>query len=154
MADRLLGELDAQVARLFVEAEALFDEGEDDRALSRFRAAWELIPETKDRWQRALQVLCGIADCQFHLCDYEDCFRTLHVALRSAGGGPDNPWICLRLGQCYVALGNEREACNWLLSAFVLGGREMFEDESDGYGCREFLMKRVAPPASGWPKGW
>ena len=91
MADRLLGELDAQVARLFVEAEALFDEGEDDRALSRFRAAWELIPEPKDRWQRALQVLCGIADCQFHLCDYEDCFRTLHVGIPQRRRGAGQP---------------------------------------------------------------
>jgi hypothetical protein len=154
MAEPLPEAIDVEVARLFDEAEELFDREEDEQALARFRAAWGLIPEPKDHWQRALQVLGGIADCQFHLCDYEDCFQTLQLALRSDGVGPDNPWVCLRLGQCYVALGDERQACNWLLSAFVLGGKEMFENESDGYGCRDFLMQRVAPPAGGWPEGW
>jgi hypothetical protein len=154
MAERLPDKLDAEVARLFNEAEALFDDDEYERAFARFRTAWELIPEPRDHWQRALQVLAAIADCQYYLCDFEDCFQTLQLMLRSEGGGPDNPWVCLRLGQCCLAQGREQEAGNWLVSALVLGGTEMFEDGSEGEGCRDFLVERLDPPPGGWPQGW
>jgi hypothetical protein len=153
VAKRLPRKLDAEVARLFDEAEAVFDQLESERALVLYRAAWALIPEPKGHWQRAVQVLGGIVDCQFHLCDYEDCFKTLQVALWMDGGGPENPWIRLRLGQCYVVRGDERAACDWLLSAFVFGGPKMFENEEDGYGCRDFLMEPVARPRVAGPRG-
>ena len=143
--------IEAEVARLFDEGEQLLNEEADEQALVRFQEAWALIPEPKGEWQRALQVLGGIADCEFFLEEYEACSQTMQLALRN-GGGPDNPFICLRLGQCYLKLGRETEAGNWLVSALMTGGTEIFEGEDDGY--RDFLMDRLDPPPGGWPEDW
>ena len=151
MARPLSDVIEAEVARLVTEAEELADNEEDERALALFRSGWALIPEPKGEWQRALQLLGGIADCQFYLGEFEECRRTMQLALRS-GGGPDNPFICLRLGQSHLELGDERGAGNWLTAAMMAGGVEMFEGEDPKYWA--FLRERLDPPPGGWPKGW
>src|SRR5689334_13837114 len=123
MAKPLPEGVEAEVARLLAEAEELVDDEEDERALALFRAGWALVPEPKGEWERALQLLGGIAVCQFYLGDYEACRQTMQLALRT-GGEPDNPFICLRLGQCHLELGDERGAGNWLTSAMMAGGLE------------------------------
>jgi hypothetical protein len=143
-------DLETEIGRLFDEGEALLDEEEDAQALTRFQEAWALVPEPKGEWERALQLLGGIADCQFFLGSYEDCRLTMQLALRS-GGDVDNPFICLRLGQCYLKLGNEVEAGNWLLGAMVAGGVEIFDGEDPEYWA--FLKKRLDPPPGGWREG-
>lgn len=151
MATPLPESVEAEVARLIMEAEDLVDDEEDERALALFQAGWALIPEPKGEWQRALQLLGGIADCQFYLDDYEACRQTMQLALRN-GGGPDNPFICLRLGQCHLELGDERGAANWLTCAMMAGGLEMFENQDPKYWA--FLRERLDPPPGGWPAGW
>lgn len=144
-------DIEAEVARLVAEAEEFTDAGEDGLALERFRAGWDLFPEPKGEWQRALQLLGGVADSLFLLGDYEGCRRAMQVALRT-GGGPDNPFICLRLGQCHLELGDERGAGDWLASAMMAGGLEVFEGEDPKYWA--FLRGRLDPPPGGWPAGW
>lgn len=143
--------IEAEVARLSEEAEDRADDEDDERALALFQAAWGLIPEPKAEYEWALQLLGGVADSQFHLGDYEACRRTMQQALRS-GGGPDNPFICLRLGQSHLELGDEPGAANWLTGALMGGGLEMFEDENPKYWA--FLRGRLDPPPGGWPEGW
>jgi hypothetical protein len=75
----------------------------------------------------------------------------MQLALRT-GGDVDNPYICLRLGQCSLELGDEAEAGNWLVGALVAGGVEIFEGEDPKY--RSFLKKRLDPPPGGWPEEW
>jgi hypothetical protein len=152
MARPLPEDIEAEVSRLFEEGEELLDEeGEEERALALFQAGWDLVPEPKEEWERALQLLGGIGDCQFFLGDYEACWRTMQLALRT-GGEPGNPFICLRLGQCGLELGDEREAANWLCGAMMCGGLEMFEGEDPKYWA--FLRERIRPPLGGWPEGW
>jgi hypothetical protein len=141
----------AEVIRLFDEGESFAAEGEDEEALARFQAAWDLLPEPKCEWERALQILAAIADSLFHLGDYEACRQGMQFALR-CGGDVNNPFICLRLGQCYLELGNEFEAGNWLVSALVTGGVERFKAEDPKYWA--FLKGRLLPPPGGWPEGW
>src|SRR5262249_41917108 len=81
MAELLPEAIDSEVARLFNEGESLLDVDEVDEALARFQTAWEMIPEPKGDWQRALQVLCAIADCWFFLGEDELCVSTLQLAL-------------------------------------------------------------------------
>jgi hypothetical protein len=151
MVKPLPADVEAEVSRLFAEAEDCSDEEDDERALALFQAGWSLIPEPKVEWERALEILGGIADSQFHLGEYEASRQTMHLAMRS-GGGPDNPFICLRLGQCHFELGDERGAANWLTCAMMGGGLEMFESEDPKYWS--FLRERLDPPPGGWPEGW
>ncbi len=152
MATPLPDTIEREVARLFDEGEDLLDAEEDRDALTCFQAAWDLIPEPKGKWQRALQVLAAVADCQFFLGDYEACSRTLQFALCNDVAGPADPWICLRLGQCYFELGNEFAAGNWLTAAMMIGDVDMFENEDPKYWA--YLKTRLDPPPGGWPAGW
>jgi hypothetical protein len=151
MVRPLPDDIAAEVIRLFDEGESFADEEEDEEALACFQAAWELLPEPRCEWERALQILAAIADSHFHLGDYEACLRGMQFALR-CGGDVDNPFICLRLGQCYLELGSELVAGNWLVSALVAGGVELFENENPKY--RAFLKGHLEPPQEGWPEWW
>jgi hypothetical protein len=151
MVKPLPSDIEAEVARLYAEAEDRSDAEDDEQALTLYQAAWALIPEPKADWERALQLLGGIADSQFHRGEYEACRQTMQQAMQS-GGGPDNPFICLRLGQCHLELGDVRGAANWLTTALMGGGLEMFEDEDPKYWA--LLRGQLDPTPGGWPEGW
>ncbi|MBY0460784.1 MAG: hypothetical protein K2V38_25980, partial [Gemmataceae bacterium] len=92
MVKPLPPDIEAEVARLYEQAEECADEEDDARALALFQAGWALIPEPKAGWERALQLLGGIADSHFHLGEFEACRQAMQLAMR-AGGEPDNPFI-------------------------------------------------------------
>ena len=48
-------------------------------------------------------------------------------------GGTGNPFVWLRLGQSAFELGNAKQATDALLSAYMLEGDEIFEDEDPKY---------------------
>jgi hypothetical protein len=151
MTQPLPDDIAAEVVRLFDEGEILADEEEDEEALACFQAAWNLLPEPRCEWDQALQILLAIADSHFHLGDYETCCQKMQFAL-GCGGDVDNPFICLRLGQCYLELGNEQDAGNWLVTALAAEGVEVFANEDPKYWA--FLKERLDPPPGGWPEGW
>lgn len=47
--------------------------------------------------------------------------------------GLDNPFIQLRLGECFFELGNITKAKEHLLKAYMIEGEEIFEDEPQKY---------------------
>ncbi|MFO0797023.1 MAG: hypothetical protein U0804_06065 [Gemmataceae bacterium] len=151
MAKPLPHDIEVEVARLSEAAEDRADAEDDSEALALFQAAWDLLPDPKTEWERASQLLGGIADSHFHLGAFESCRRAMQEAMRS-GSGPENPFVCLRLGQCHLELGDERGAANWLTGALMGGGLEMFEEEDPKYWA--FLRERLDPPPGGWPAGW
>ncbi len=56
-----------KVSRLIAQGEEFADAEQFRKALDRFQAAWDLLPEPKDEQEPAIQILAAIADCQFHL---------------------------------------------------------------------------------------
>lgn len=49
-------------------------------------------------------------------------------------------------------LGDEREAANWLVLAFLSEGRSLFLEDDPKY--LDFFRGRLQPPPGGWPEGW
>lgn len=47
--------------------------------------------------------------------------------------GLGNPFIQLRLGECFFELGNITKAKEHLLKAYMIEGEEIFEDEPQKY---------------------
>ena len=140
-----------EAERLFAEGEELADEEADADALTRFRAAWDALPEPRDEQEPAVRILGAIADCCFFLGDWEGCRDAVQHAFR-CGADLDNPFLRLRLGQALYEQGNEEEAANWLVPVYLTEGREPFEDEDPKY--LEFFQSRLEPPPGGWPDGW
>ncbi|NHB85698.1 hypothetical protein G7085_16785 [Tessaracoccus sp. HDW20] len=103
-------------------------------------------------WKRALAaaspvdedlrfwLLASIGDAQFQLGDFSSALASEQDAL--AVGGTGNPFVWLRLGQAAFELGAGQRAADALVSAYMLEGDEIFEDEDPKY--RAFLVERGA----------
>lgn len=137
--------------RQLAEGDDLAAAEQDAEALSRFQAAWVALPEPRDDQEPAVRILAAIADCHFHLGVWENCCEAVQHAFR-CGADVANPFLRLRLGQALYELGQEREAANWLVPAYLSEGRALFEDDDPKY--LEFFRRRLDPPPGGWPAGW
>jgi hypothetical protein len=142
----------AEVDRLFNEGEEFADDEEDEKALARFQAAWDLLPEPRGESDRALEIFAAIADSHFHLGDYETCYRKMQQSLILYGGSASNPFVRLRMGQCLFEMGDRREAMNWMAPVYWNEGRAFFESEDPKYLA--FVKEGLNPPPGGWPEGW
>jgi hypothetical protein len=140
-----------EAERLLAEGDDLADDEQDDEALARFQAAWAALPEPRDEQEPAIRILAAIADCQFHLGAWQDCRDAVQHAFK-CGADFANPFLRLRLGQALYELGDEREAANWLVPAYLTEGRALFADDDPKY--LEFFRSRLDPPPGGWPEGW
>jgi hypothetical protein len=140
-----------KVDRLLAEGEKFADAEQYGNALTRFQAAWDLLPEPKDEQEPAVQILAAIADCHFYLRAWSKCHEAVQHAFR-CGAAVDNPFFRLRLGQSLYELGYEQEATNWLVPVYITEGREPFEADDPKY--LEFFRDKLQPPPGGWPEGW
>ena len=73
------------------------------------------------------------------------CFDKARGNLSGAGYG--NPFIMLRLGECCLEIGDEKNAIEYLLRAYMMEGKEIFEPdengEDDGQKYFDFLRTHV-----------
>lgn len=124
-------------------AQELAEQGEEASDAGNFAKAVTL-------WQQALAaadpadedlafwLYASIGDAQFQLGDYSAAYASEQEALKIGGTG--NPFVWLRLGQSAFELGNAKQATDALLSAYMLEGDEIFEDEDPKY--RDSLVQQ------------
>lgn len=117
-------------------ARELADKGEELSDAGRFAEAVAV-------WQQALSAAdpgddellfwlhASTGDAQFQLGDFAAALASEQEALKLGGTG--NPFVWLRLGQAAFELGNAKQASDALLSAYMLDGDEIFEDEDPKY---------------------
>ena len=146
-----MGDALDEVERLFGMGEDYADAQEAGAALNCFRAAWNALPEPRDDQGPAVRILAAIADSHFHLGEWDGCRAAVQHAFR-CGADVSNPFLRLRLGQALFELGDEQEAENWLVPAYLSEGRSLFEDDDSKY--LEFFRSKLQPPQGGWPDGW
>jgi len=116
------------------------DSADFPRALEKYWAAWDLLPEPQCDWDAATWLLAAIGDANFPGGDYEAGRDNLSNAMHC----PDaigNPFLHLRLGQCQFELGNVKLAADELTRAFITGGNQVFADEDPKYYA--FVRKRL-----------
>lgn len=122
-----------KVDRLQKEGDALADEGDCRGALARFQSAWALLPEPRLECAAAWTVLGAIGDMQFQLGEYREARDTFMTVMKAFDGATGNPFVCLRLGQAMLELGEEKEAASWLAAAYLAEGLAIFEDADPKY---------------------
>ena len=130
-------ELDAalskQVREICQQGYQLFDQGDLSGAIRLFYSAWTRLPKPQTQWQEAGWVLTALGDGYFAKGDYESGRHALLSALhcpRAEG----NPFIHLRLGQCYFELGDREAARQQFDRVRDNGGAELFDREPSQYG--------------------
>lgn len=117
-------------------AEELSEKGEQLCEADRFEEAIAV-------WRQAIAVAdpadtdthlwlnASIGDAQFQLGLHREAYDSMQEALKS--GGNANPFVWLRLGQAAYELGETKRATDALLSAYMLEGDRIFEEEDPRY---------------------
>lgn len=103
-----------------------------ESALNHYEEALTLIPTPKTDWEIALCVYTALGDCCFNLEDYPSANDHYNKA-SLCPGGVENGYVWLGLGQSFYELGNMEKAKDALVSAYMLEGKKLFEDEDDKY---------------------
>lgn len=113
-----------------LEREARFAE-----AIQTWREGLALIPEPQQFYSETVWFLAAIGDVLFQQGDFvqaRDCFDKARGNL--SGEGYANPFVMLRLGETCLETGDEKNALEYLLRAYMLEGKNIFEvDDTTKY---------------------
>lgn len=124
------------VADLAEQGEELCDAGNYAQAVVVWRQA--LAVADPDDEETLLWLHASIGDAQFQAGEFRPAYDSQQQALLCGGTG--NPFVWLRSGQAAFELGDLDAAAEALLSAYLLEGDEIFEDEDPKY--RHLLVER------------
>ena len=128
----LEGDIYRKVTRLSERGNKCMEAEEWDKAINIFDEALELLPEPKNQWDAALWLNASIGDA----CFMKENFVRAKEALFDALNCPDgtvNPFVLIRLGEVLFELGDLERAKEYLLRAYMLEGKEIFEAEDPKY---------------------
>ena len=113
-----------------------------DEALEAWTKGLNLIPSPQNAYSEAVWFLVSISDIYFENYDFQTALKYLEDAMGNLSGeGITNPYALLRAGQCYLEVGDEKNAIEYLLKAFMFEGEEFFDDEDPKYF--DFLQSNV-----------
>jgi len=110
----------------------LADSEQYQEALAEFKNALELLPTPIYIWEAATWLYVSIGDMYFQLNDYSACLNSFLQA-QKCPDGLGNPFICVRIGECFFELGNIEKAKQYLMQAYMLEGEEIFLDADPKY---------------------
>lgn len=121
-----------EITRLSKLGDEQCENGYLEQGLELYYEALELVPEPKYDWEAATWLYVAIGDALFTGKEYEKAIRSLNAACMCPNGF-QNPFILLRLGECYYELGNEDKAKEYFIQAYMLEEYEIFEGEEEKY---------------------
>lgn len=131
--DEITPQIKARLEALAGQGNRLEDEGRYDEALLVWQEGLSLIPEPQQFYSETVYFLAAIGDYYFKKERYweaHECFDQARGNLSGEGYG--NPYIMLRLGECCLEIGDEKNAAEYLLRAYMMEGKEIFEPDEDG----------------------
>ena len=131
--DELTPEIRAKLDELAEKGNELEGAALYEEAIQTWNEALNLIPGPQQFYSESIWFLAAIGHIYFQQGQYEkahDCFDRARGNLSGAGYG--NPFIMLRLGECCLEIGDEKNAVEYLLRAYMFEGREIFEPDEDG----------------------
>lgn len=140
-------ELEEKLEELYEKGLQLEEEGQYEGALQAWQEGYEMIPvSARSDAEMTCQFLAAIGDVYFlRKSMYQKAYECFDAA--RGYGGYGNPFIMLRLGECCLELGNEKDAVEYLMRAWMMEGSEIFEPdengEDDGSKYYEFLRTHV-----------
>jgi len=136
----------SRIKRLCAEGDALVGQRQFEKAFGCYRHALNIVPKPVEEWEATTWILAAIGDLYFTEEKTEKALSAFEDAVRCPGG-LGNPFIHLRLGQCYFELGKQDRAADELTRAYMAGGLEILENENPKY--LQFLLTILKPPANG-----
>jgi len=102
------------------------------KAIENYKLALNLIPEPKNDWDSSTWIYTALGDTYFFLEEYDNGLDCLFQALKCPNG-MGNPFIVLRIGQCFFEKNNVKMAREYLLQAYMLEGADIFATQEKKY---------------------
>ncbi len=131
------------IQRFCAEGDSLAEAERYADAIARYGKALVLLPTPHQDWEAATWIYAALGDTHFLARDFERARQALTTVMLCPNA-LDNPFLWLRRGQVYFELGELKQAQDSLASAFMLGGREIFETEDPKY--RAFIATKMEQP--------
>lgn len=131
--DTLSEDLQDILEELCDQGNEAMDEGEFQEALGFFGQALSVLPKPAEAWEAYGWVQAAIGDAYYGLKEYASALDHFHKSYAFAGPDEVNPFVLLRLGQCYLRLNDTEDATEYLLRAYMLEGEDIFEGEEEDY---------------------
>ena len=117
-----------QIVKLSEEGDCLVDEENLDAAIEKYQTALELLPEPIHIWEASTWLYTALGDTCYLKEQYEQALGYLYETLKCPGG-LENPFVFLRIGECFYEMKNIKKAQEFLLQAYMYAGETIFEDE-------------------------
>jgi tetratricopeptide (TPR) repeat protein len=117
-----------KLTSLSEKGDSLAEKGKYDKAIETYNTALELIPLPRENWDAATWLYAAVGDAYFLKKDWENALNCFMDA-QKCPDGLGNPFLCLRIGQCFYETGNFKNAESYLLQAYMLDGKDIFEND-------------------------
>jgi hypothetical protein len=114
-------------------------------AIAKYEEAFAQLPEPRTDWDAATWIKAALADAHFFSGDYQACWNATQDAVKCCPGALENAFLHLRAGQAAFELEWTEVASQWLTTAWMAEGDDLFRDEDPKYLA---LLRRILRPAS------
>ncbi|MCG8578193.1 MAG: hypothetical protein MI810_25160 [Flavobacteriales bacterium] len=128
----LSDEVYTQITEISQFGEALFETYNFESAILQYKKALNLVPTPKTNWEASTWLYTAIGDCYFELKQYPKASNAFFDAL-NCPDAQSNPFINLRLGECLFELNDKEQASEYLMRAYMLEGKQIFDSEAEKY---------------------
>jgi tetratricopeptide (TPR) repeat protein len=145
VAEELSDRLHERIKEICALGDDLQEQGDFAMAILRYEEAFALLPEPKADWAAATWIMAALADAHFFAGDWAACREAVQYAFKFCPGALENAFFHLRAGQAYFELGDIEGAKQWLASAWMLEGDELFDRDDPKYW--RFIRELLRPPA-------
>lgn len=121
-----------EIVDICKKGDKLVDAGEYDEGMKYYLSALELVPEPKKDWEATTWICAALGDVYFLMGEYDKSKNYLFDTL-NCPNGMTNPFVNLRLGECFYELENIDKSKEYLIKSYMLQGYDIFEGEDDKY---------------------
>lgn len=125
-------ELYNQILELSEEGDSFVDEGDIASAIDKYQSALDLLPGSKYNWEASTWLYAALGDAYYLSGQDDDALECFMESLKCPDG-LENPFINLRIGECFFNNNDSNNAREYLIRAYMSGGEEVFEDEPIKY---------------------
>lgn len=121
-----------RILKISQSADSKLEAGSCKEAIQLYNEAMKLLPKPIEQWEAATWLSGSAGNALYMDRQYRAAVIELRRTLKFPGA-TSNPFILLRLGQSLFELGDQDEARNELVKAYMLGGNRIFDDEHPKY---------------------
>ncbi|MEH1936606.1 MAG: tetratricopeptide repeat protein [Nostoc sp.] len=122
----------SRMLELCRQGDAYAEHKEFAKAIESYHQAFDLIPEPFEAYTASTWLLTTIGESYLLMSDYENASHALQEAMYCPNA-IGNPYVHLKLGQAQFELGDFEGAKDELARAYIIEGKEIFENEDSKY---------------------